>query len=43
MAVTTMAPSAPMEAASVGAAIPAMIEPSTAPTSARGGKHAQQT
>ena len=37
MAVTTMAPSAPMEAASVGAATPAMIEPSTAPTSAIGG------
>ena len=37
MAATTIEPSAPIDAASDGAAIPAMIEPSTAPTRPTGG------
>src|SRR5262245_21383361 len=37
IAATTIEPSAPMDAASDGAAMPAMIEPRTAPTSAIGG------
>ena len=37
-AATRMLPSAPMEAASVGAAIPPMIEPSTAKISKTGGR-----
>ncbi|MNC89127.1 hypothetical protein D3C83_50260 [compost metagenome] len=37
MAVTTIEPSAPIEAASVGAATPPMIEPSTDITSSTGG------
>ncbi len=36
-AVTKIAPSAPIDAASVGAAIPAMIDPRTASTSVTGG------